>query len=62
MENFGNFRTPRPPSSLLEGYFNNLATQKYIIDVFFPAEHDPDVGLSLFVQEKMGKKKIEKPL
>ena len=65
MENFGNFRTPRPPSSPLEGYFNNLATQKYIIDVFFPAEHEPGVGLSLFVQEKTGnkkKQKIEKPL
>ena len=60
MEIFGNFRTPRPPSSPLEGYFNNLATQKYIIDVFLPAEHDPGVGLSLFVQKRREIKKNKK--
>ena len=40
-------------------------TQKYIIDVFFPTEHDPCVSLPLLVQEKEGNlknQKIEKPL
>ena len=40
-------------------------TQKYIIDVFFPAEHDLGVSLPLLLQEEAENSKnreIEKPL
>ena len=38
--------------------------QKYIVDVFFSAEHDPGIILPLLVQEKVANSKnwkIEKP-